>query len=130
MEIKDKRLFWNVDENLTGLKLSHAIATKAGDTVVGQGKKITPSLYKELLKAKIEKVEVASNDLEGAYVVADVVDMATGEVLIDANSELTAAALSKLMESGIEEFEIFFPERDDVGTVISATIRKDAVKTQ
>ena len=34
------------------------------------------------------------------------------------------------MEAGIEEFEIFFPERDEVGTVISATIRKDAVKTQ
>ena len=62
--------------------------------------------------------------------VADVVDMSTGEVLIDANSELTTTALSKLIESGIEEFEIFFPERDDVGTVISATIRKDSVKTQ
>jgi hypothetical protein len=37
MEIRDKKLFWNVDENLTGLKLSHAIATKGGDTVVGQG---------------------------------------------------------------------------------------------
>src|SRR5476649_1617411 len=32
--IKDKKLFWNVDEGLTGLKLSHAIATKGGDTVV------------------------------------------------------------------------------------------------
>src|ERR1022692_4071279 len=130
MEIRDKKLFWNVDENLTGLKLSHAIAAKGGETVVGQGKKITPSLYKELLKAKIEKVEAAPNDLEGAYVVADVVDMTTGEVLIDANSELTATALAKLLESGIEDFEIYFPERDDVGTVISATIRKDAVKTQ
>ena len=34
------------------------------------------------------------------------------------------------MEAGIEEFEIFFPERDEVGTVISATIKKDPVKTQ
>ena len=41
MEIQDKKLFWNVDENLTGLKLSHAITTKSGDTVVAQGKKIT-----------------------------------------------------------------------------------------
>ena len=130
MEIKDKKLFWNVDENLTGLKLSHAITTKGGDTVVGQGKKITASLYKEIHKAKIEKVEVASNDLEGAYVVADVVDMTTGEVMIDANSELTPTVLSKLIEAGITEFEVFFPERDDVGTVIAATIRKDAVKTQ
>ena len=130
MEIHDKKLFWNVDENLTGLKLSHAIATKGGDTVVGQGKKITGSLYKEILKSKIEKVEVAPNDLEGAFVVADVVDMTTGEVMIDANSELTPTVLSKLIEAGITEFEVFFPERDDVGSVIAATIRKDAVKDQ
>jgi DNA-directed RNA polymerase subunit beta len=130
INIKDKKLFWNVDEGLTGLKLSYAINAKGGETVVAQGKKITSSLFKEIQKAKIEKVEVAVNDLEGAYVVADVVDMATGEVLIDANSELTPTVLGKLMEAGIEEFEIFFPERDDVGTVISATIRKDSVKTQ
>src|ERR1700683_720250 len=130
ISIKEKKLFWTVDEGLTGLKLSYAINGKGGETVVGQGKKITPSLFKEIQKAKIERVEVAVNDLEGAYVVADVVDMSTGEVLIDANSELTTTALAKLLESGIGEFDIFFPERDDVGSVISATIRKDAVKAQ
>jgi DNA-directed RNA polymerase subunit beta len=128
--VKDKKLFWNVDEGLTGLKLSYAITAKGGETVVGQGKKITPSLYKEILKFKIPQVEVAVNDMEGAHVVADVVDMSTGEVLIDANSELTTTALAKLLEAGIGEFEIFFPERDDVGTVVSATIRKDPVKAQ
>ena len=114
INIKDNKLFWNVDEGLTGLKLSYAINGKGGETVVGQGKKITSSLFKEIQKAKIERVEVAANDLEGAYVVADVVDMSTGEVMIDANSELTPVILSKLMEAGIESFEIFFPERDDV----------------
>jgi DNA-directed RNA polymerase subunit beta len=128
--IREKKLLWNVDEGLVGLKLSYAITGKGGETVVGQGKKITSSVFKEIQKAKIQQAEVAVNDLEGAYVVADVVDMSTGEVLVDANSELTTVALGKLMDSGIEEFEIYFPERDDVGTVVSATIRKDAVKTQ
>src|SRR5665811_2560153 len=77
-----------------------------------------------------DRVEVAPNDIEGAYVVADVVDMTTGEVMIDANSELTAIVLSKLIEAGITEFDVFFPERDDVGSVIATTIRKDAVKDQ
>jgi DNA-directed RNA polymerase subunit beta len=128
--IREKKLHWNVDENLTGLKLSYAINAKSGETVVTQGKKITPSVLKDIQKAKIPQVEVAPNDMEGAYVVADVVDMSTGEVLADANSELTPTALSRLIESGIEEFEVFFPERDDVGTVISSTIRKDSIKAQ
>ena len=33
------------------------------------------------------------------------------------------------MEAGVAELHVFFPERDDVGTVISATLRRDSVKT-
>ena len=33
------------------------------------------------------------------------------------------------MEAGVTEVHVFFPERDDVGTVISATLRRDSVKT-
>ena len=130
LNIRDKKLFWNVDDSLVGLKLSHAITAKGGETVVPQGRKITPSLMKEIQKARIPQVEVAPNDVEGAYVAADVVDMTTGEVMIDANNELTPTILARLIEAGIEEFEVLFPERDEVGTVISATLKKDAVKTQ
>src|SRR3954447_18097363 len=87
--LRESKLFWGVNDALVGMKLSHAINNKAGDQVVPQGKKITSSLYKEIAKSKIAQVEIAANDIEGAYVVADVVDMSTGEVLIDANSELT-----------------------------------------
>jgi DNA-directed RNA polymerase subunit beta len=128
--IKDKKLFWKVSDGLIGHKLSHAISTRGGDTVVPQGRKITNSVYKELQKSKIEQVEVSANDLEGAYVAADVIDMETGEVLIEANHELTAITVSKLMDAGIKTFDVFFPELDDVGNVISMTLKKDAVKQQ
>src|SRR4051794_6120288 len=129
INIADSKLLWNVDDNLQGLKLSHAI-TRGGETVVPQGRKVTSGLMKEIHKHKITQVEVAPNDLEGAFVAADVVDMSTGEVIIDANQELTPTIVSKLIEAGIDTFEIFFPERDDVGTVISTTLRKDPVKTR
>jgi DNA-directed RNA polymerase subunit beta len=128
--IKDKKLFWKVSDGLIGHKLSHAVSTKGGDTVVPQGRKITNSVFKELQKSKIEQVEVSANDLEGAYVAADVIDMETGEVLIEANHELTAVIVSRLMDAGIKTFDIFFPELDDVGNVISMTLKKDGVKQQ
>ncbi len=127
--IKDKKLFWKVSEGLIGHKLSHAIS-KGGDTIVTQGRKITNSVYKDILKAKVEQVEVAPNDLEGAYVAADVIDMETGEVLIEANHEITPTVVGKLIEARIQTFDVFFPELDDVGNVISATLRKDGVKQQ
>src|ERR1700677_71378 len=128
--IKDKKLFWKVSDGLIGHKLSFAISSKTGDTVVPQGRKITNSVFKDLQKAKIEQVEVASNDLEGAYVAADVIDMETGEVLIEANHEITPTIVGKLIESGITAFDIFFPETDEVGNVISMTLKKDGVRQQ
>ena len=57
------------------------------------------------------------------------VDTNTGEVLLEANNELTADKLAKMMDAGVAEVHLFFPERDDVGTVISGTLRRDSVKT-
>jgi DNA-directed RNA polymerase subunit beta len=130
VNIKDKKLLWQVDDNLVGLKLSHAINNKAGESVVPQGRKITAGLMREITKNKIAQVEIAANDLEGAFIAADVVDMSTGEVMIDANQELTTTVIGKLLEAGIDSFEVFFPERDEVGTVVSATLKKDPVKTR
>ncbi len=124
---KDKKLFWKVSDSLIGLKLSKAIATKS-DTIVPQGRKITKSLYEAILKAKIEQVEIDRTDLQGAYMAADVIDMSTGEVLVEANQELTN--IEKVTDNGIASFEVFFPERDETGNVVSVTLRKDPVKSQ
>jgi DNA-directed RNA polymerase subunit beta len=128
--VKENKLMWGVSRGLLTMKLSHAITGKGGETVVTQGKKITQSVLRDIQKAKIEQVEVSANDLEGCYIAADVVDQDTGEVMIEANHELTAVTIGKLLEAGIPDFEIFFPERDEAGNVISATMRKDAVKSQ
>jgi DNA-directed RNA polymerase subunit beta len=125
--IKDKKLFWKVSDSLIGLKLSKAIATK-NETIVPQGRKITKSVYESILKAKIEQVEIDRTDLQGAYMAADVIDMSTGEVLVEANQELTN--IEKVTDNGITSFEVFFPERDDTGNVVSVTLRKDPVKSQ
>ncbi|MGC1476619.1 MAG: DNA-directed RNA polymerase subunit beta, partial [Terriglobales bacterium] len=59
----------------------------------------------------------------------DIVDTTSGEVLLEANSEITADKVAKILESGVIEMSVFFPERDDVGTVISQTLRRDSVAT-
>ncbi len=42
---------------------------------------------------------------------------------------MTPEIISKIIEAGIDTIEIFFPERDDVGTVVSQTVKKDSIKT-
>ena len=133
--IRDKKLFWTLDPssdkptNLLGMKLAKAITAKNGDEISHSGRKVTAAVMKEIQKHRISEIEADLTDLEGAFVAADVIDTNTGEVLLEANTELTADKLSKMMEAGVAEIHVFFPERDDVGTVISATLRRDSVKT-
>src|SRR5947209_2688698 len=64
--IKGEKLLWKVSDALVGHKLSHAISTK-GDTVVPQGRKITASVLKDIVKHHIEYAEADANDLQGAF---------------------------------------------------------------
>ncbi|HYP08949.1 MAG TPA: DNA-directed RNA polymerase subunit beta, partial [Bryobacteraceae bacterium] len=131
IRIADGKLFWKVNQGgMAAQKLSYAVNNAKGEQVVPQGKKITNSVFREMTKQGITEVEIAPNDVVGAFVATDVVDMSTGEVLIEANHELTETGFQKLMEAGIESVEVFFPERDEVGNVISVTLRKDPVKSQ
>src|SRR6185369_12527310 len=100
-----------------------------GDEVAHSGRKINAATLKEIQKAKISEIEVDISDLEGAWAAADVVDTTSGEVMLEANTEVTADKVSKILDSGVVEMNLFFPERDDVGTVISQTLRRDSVKT-
>jgi len=58
-----------------------------------------------------------------------VVNTDTGEVIAEANTELTQREWQQIVESGVSTAELCFPERDDVGVVVSQTLKKDSVKT-
>src|SRR5712675_81503 len=62
--VRDKKIFWTLEPNierptnLLGLKLAHSIKTKGGEEVAHSGRKITPSVLKEIQKAKITEIEI------------------------------------------------------------------------
>ena len=130
IHIRDKKMHWEVSDGLLGIKLSKEIRNpRTHDTVLPSGKKITSRVLEEVQKAHISEIEIGSSDLEGACSADDIVDTTTGEVLLEANHELTPSALNSILDSGIADIEVFFPERDDVGNVISQTVARDALKT-
>jgi DNA-directed RNA polymerase subunit beta len=130
ISLRDKDLFWNVSPGIVDRKLTHEIRNpKSEEVIVGAHKRITETLFKELIKAKISQVRAALGDLEGAYSVADVVNRQTGEVLLEANKPLTADLWQAFAEAGITEVDVFFPERDDIGLVLSRTLDKDAIRS-
>src|SRR3989475_431509 len=130
ISLREKDLYWNVSPGIVERKLAHEIRNpKTDDVIVGAHKRITENLFKELIKAKISQVRAALADLEGAYSVADVVNRQTGEVLLEANKPLTAELWQAFAEAGITEVDVFFPERDDIGLVLSRTLDKDSIRS-
>ena len=130
VKILKKQLFWNVSDTLIGMKISSDVVhPKTKEILCHAGKQITHSQYNLITKARINQVEISPSDLEGFSVVTDVVSPVTGEVLLEVNSQLTQPVLVDMVDYGISEFSIFNAERDDVGVVLSQTIKKDNIKT-
>jgi DNA-directed RNA polymerase subunit beta len=130
ISLRDRELYWNVSESLIDRKLSREIKhPRSGEVVVGAHKRITDALYKELVKTRITQAEVTVADLEGAITVGELVNRQTGEVLMEANKPLTAELWTTLGEAGITEVDICFPDRDEVGVIVSRTLEKDAIRT-
>jgi DNA-directed RNA polymerase subunit beta len=112
--------------NLAGMRSEEEIKGK-DEVIVRVGKKISSSTFKDLQKSEIKEVEVGQNEFEGAFALDDVVNTETGEVIVEANSEIASAKLQEIIESGVESFTVFFPERDEIGGIIAATLKKDAI---
>jgi DNA-directed RNA polymerase subunit beta len=132
VRVKDNRLFISVREegptNLVGMKTEQDIKARgAAEPVVKAGKKITSSALKDIRKAHVKEVEVDSQQFDGAYALTDVVNTETGEVIVEANNEISPAKLQEVAEAGVESFTIFFPERDDLGGVLAQTLKKDVI---
>src|SRR4026208_1910358 len=130
VRIEDGRLMMQVPEagpsRLVGMKVDFDIKGR-GEPIVRSGKKVTASALEGLRKANIGEVEIEPGQFEGAFALSDIVNKESGEVLLEANNEITPAKLQEISEAGIDSFSVFFPERDDIGSILSLTLEKDVI---
>ena len=122
-------MLWGVSDSLVGLRAAKDIVVPGENFTVQQGKKITKNALEALKKANVEGVEISEAELEGAYAAADVVDPSTGEVILEANEPLEPRVISMAQEKNVDRIDVFFPERDEVGSIISQTLKKDPIHT-
>src|SRR6516165_4042647 len=129
IDLKRGTLYWGVADSLVGLRAAKDIVVPGENFTVQQGKKITKNAVEALKKANVEAVEISDAELEGAFAAADVVDPSTGEVILEANEALEPRVISMAQEKNVDRIDIFFPERDEVGSIIGQTLKKDPIHT-
>src|SRR6186713_1883423 len=127
--LKKGSLYWGVADSLVGLRAAKDIVVPGENFTVQAGKKITKNAVEALKRANVESVEISDAELEGAFAAADVIDPATGEVILEANEPLEPRVISMAQEKELDRIEIFFPEKDEVGSIIGQTLKKDPIHT-
>ncbi len=128
--VDGKKLLWKISPGLLGRKVRADVTGKKGkEILLGRGKKVTQAALAQMKKAGVAQVAIDANDIQGAFAVHDIVDIASGEILVEANQPVTDKVIEDVIARGIKTFDFFIPEGSEIGTVLSDTVRKDAVKT-
>jgi len=115
-------LYWELSDDLAGKTVADDVTPPSSKKVLLPArKKLTPEIIQELKQKGVAKVSLAKKELQGAYSLASI----KGKV--KPNEELGDVQLEFLAGRG-EPFEVFYPEQDRIGPIISNTLKKDARK--
>jgi DNA-directed RNA polymerase subunit beta len=114
-----------VPERLRGEVAKFDIHDKSGKVIVAKDRRITGKHIRELADAGIKKLAVPDDFLLGRVIAQNVVDGETGEILANANDEITDSLLAKLVEAGVAEIKTLYVNDLDRGAYISQTLRSD-----
>jgi DNA-directed RNA polymerase subunit beta len=118
-----------VPERLRGEIAAFDIKVK-GKVVVEAGRRIMARHIKDIEKSGIKTLVVPQEYLLGKTLAHNVVDTNTGEVVANANEELTAALIEKIAAAGVKQLQTLFTNDLDRGPYISQTLRSDPTTTE
>ncbi|NWF34876.1 DNA-directed RNA polymerase subunit beta [Stenotrophomonas sp. SAM-B] len=118
-----------VSERLRGETLNFDLAD--GDKVIVEaGKRITARHVKQLEASGIAALAVPDDYIVGRILSHDVVDANTGELLAQANDEITDEQLQAFRKAGVDAVGTLWVNDLDRGPYLSNTLRIDPTKTQ
>lgn len=128
---KDGIVEQNIEpERLRGETAKVDIKNNKGEIIVEKGKRITGRNIREIESAKITKIAMTDDNLYGRVVAKHVINAETGEVVANANDEVTPELLLKIREAGIENIQLLYLNDIDRGPWVSNTLRMDEVSDE
>ncbi|MEW7996044.1 MAG: DNA-directed RNA polymerase subunit beta [Candidatus Thiodiazotropha endolucinida] len=113
-----------VPERLRGETVSFDIKVSS-KVIVEAGRRITARHIRDLEKAGVKKLDVPRDFVYGKVLAHNVVDKETGELIAEANTEITDELFERLVENGVKKLNTLFTNDLDHGAFISDTLRID-----
>lgn len=119
-----------VPERLRGEVARFDIADKDGRVVVEKDKRINAKHIRDLDSAGTKLISVPEDYLLGRVLAKNIIDPDTGEVIANANDELTETVLENLREAGVKQIQTLYTNDLDQGPYMSQTLRVDDTADQ
>jgi DNA-directed RNA polymerase subunit beta len=114
-----------VPERLRGEVARFDINDKSGKTVVAKDKRITVKHIRDMEAAGIKRISAPDDFLLGETLAHNVINPDTGEILANANDEITETLLAQLREAKVGKIQTLFTNDLDQGPYVSQTLRAD-----
>ncbi|NQY43527.1 MAG: DNA-directed RNA polymerase subunit beta, partial [Legionellales bacterium] len=99
------------------------------DVLVEAGRRITARHVSKMEKVGLNTLTVDEDYLLGKILSKNIVDQETGEILINANTEITSDVIAKFFEANIAGFSTLFINELDRGRYISSTLDIDPTES-
>ncbi len=119
-----------VPERLRGEVAKFDIADKDGNVLVAKDKRITVKHIRDMEKSGVSKITVPDEFFMGRTIANNIIDKESGEIVANANDEVTEALLGKLRDAGISKVSVLYSNDLDHGDYISQTLRIDEIPDQ
>ncbi len=119
-----------VPDRLRGEIARFDIVDPSGKVIVAKDKRINARHIRDMEAAGMTRIAVSEDYLLGRVLAHSVVDAMTGEVLANANDELTEEALQTLRAGGATDIRTLYINDLDQGPYISNTLRVDETADQ
>lgn len=119
-----------VSERWKGEVAQFDITDRDGKVIVEKEKRVNAKHLRDLANAGIDQVSVPDDFLLGRILAKAVVNPDTGEIIANANDEITEAVLADLRDANIRTIQTLFINDLDRGGYISLTLRTDETVDQ
>ncbi|MCI0372172.1 MAG: DNA-directed RNA polymerase subunit beta, partial [candidate division NC10 bacterium] len=103
---------------------------RSKEVILPRTKKLSRASVKKAVGARIRQVPLYKEDLLGRITAVDVVDGKTGEVLLECAQELTAEALERILERGVERLQLLQAGEGREQLEIRDTLLRDASRSE
>jgi len=114
-----------VAERMRGEIARFDILDASGKVLAARDKRINARNIREFEAAGLKRIEVPEDFLFGRVLARNIVDSETGEIVANANDELTEELLKKLRAAKVRDIQTLFTNDLDRGPYISQTLRVD-----